>query len=135
QFDSTLGIRNSKFSAGSRSMPDNKVRTAEVMEAEPGERQLLGQILISMGILDEAGLEEALALQTEKGGAIGQILIEAGRITSDDLLQALAMQNNLQMVDLNQLEIPEEVLRMISVSMAQVYRIVPISFEDNTLVV
>ena len=114
--------------------PD-KTRNAPVMDAEPTERQLLGQILISMGLLDEAALEEALTAQTEKGGALGQILIEAGRINAEDLLQALAMQNNLQMVDLNQIEIPDEVLRMVSVSMAQVYRIIPISFEENTLVV
>ena len=105
------------------------------MEPEQTERQPIGQILIQMGLIDEAGLEQALTIQAEKGGALGQILIEGGAITAEDLLQGLAIQNNMQMVDLNQLEIPPEVLKMVSVSMAQVYRIMPISFENNQLVV
>jgi type IV pilus assembly protein PilB len=105
------------------------------MDAEQTDRQPIGQILIQMGLIDESGLEQALTLQQEKGGALGQILIEGGAITAEDLLQALAMQNNMQMVDLNQIEIPEEVLKMVSVSMAQVYRIIPINFENNVLVV
>jgi type IV pilus assembly protein PilB len=105
------------------------------MDQNSDDRQPIGQILIQMGIIDDAGLEKGLALQHEKGGALGQVLVEAGLITSEDLLQALAMQNNMQMVDLKHIEIPEEVIRMVSVSMAQVYRIVPISFEDNILIV
>ena len=38
-------------------------------------------------------------------------------------------------VNLNQIEIPPSVLKMVSVSMAQVYRIVPIRFAHNRLVV
>jgi len=106
------------------------------MEANPeGDRQPIGQILIQMGLIDDAGLEQALALQHEKGGALGQVMVEAGLIDAEGLLQALAMQNNMQMVDLKHIEIPEEVLKMVSVSMAQVYRIIPISFEDNILTV
>ncbi len=105
------------------------------MEPDQTERQPIGQILIQMGLIDEAGLEQGLTIQAEKGGALGQIFIEGGAITAEDLLQALAIQNNMQMVDLNQIEIPPEVLKMVSVSMAQVYRIIPISFENNLLIV
>ena len=116
-------------------MADNKARAATLMEPESTDRQMIGEILIQMGLIDESVLEQSLQAQTEKGGALGQILIEMGSITGEDLLQALAMQNNMQMVDLNQLEVPAEVLKMVSVSMAQVYRIVPVSFESNVLVV
>ena len=78
---------------------------------------------------------KGLKLQHEKGGALGQVLIEAGLITAEDLLQALATQHGLQIVDLTQVQVPEEVIKMVSVSMAQVYRIVPISFENNVLTV
>ncbi|MGD0088508.1 MAG: ATPase, T2SS/T4P/T4SS family [Planctomycetota bacterium] len=109
------------------------VKDAE--EPPPEERRFIGQILIDMGILDEEKLEECLKLQQEKGGAIGQVLIEAGYITAEDLLQALATQYNVQTVDLTQIRVPEEVIKMVSVSMAQVYRIVPIAFDNNQLTV
>ncbi|MCY3017800.1 MAG: ATPase, T2SS/T4P/T4SS family [Planctomycetota bacterium] len=99
------------------------------------DRRPLGQILIEMGSLDDTKLQEALKTQHEKGGALGQVLIEGGFITPEDLLQALATQHGMDIVDLSQIEVPEDVIKMVSVSMAQVYRIVPISFENNVLTV
>ena len=99
------------------------------------ERRLIGQILIEMGVLTEEQVQEALAIQGEKGGVIGQIMVEAGMVTPADLLQALADQHGMQTVDLSQIEISEEAIKMVSVSMAQVYRIVPINFEDNVLTI
>ncbi len=100
-----------------------------------GTHQPLGQVLIDMGVLDEDRLEQGLAIQHEKGGLIGQVLIELGMISSEDVLQALATQYNMQIVDLPQVQINPEAVKMVSVSMAQVYRIMPISFENNTLTV
>jgi type IV pilus assembly protein PilB len=99
------------------------------------DRRPLGQILIEMGAMTEEQLQEGLQLQKEKSGVLGQILVEAGIISAEDLLQALATQHGMQIVDLSQVEVPEDVIRMVSVSMAQVYRIVPISFEENNLTV
>ena len=99
------------------------------------EHRPIGSLLIEMGALDEERLQQGLAIQSEKGGALGQVLIEAGLITADDLLQVLATQHNMQMVDLSQLEIGDDVIKMVSVSMTQVYRILPISFDSNVLTV
>ena len=110
---------------------EGTVAEQEVFE----ERRPIGQILIEMGALDEAKLQEGLKVQHEKGGALGQILVEAGLITAEDLLQALATQHGMQIVDLSQIEVTEDVIKMVSVSMAQVYRIVPISFENNILTI
>ncbi len=95
----------------------------------------VGEILIEMGVLDEDGLHKALDAQHHKGGAIGQILIEDGLITPEDLTNALASQYGMEPVDLTQVEIDQEAVKMVSVSMAQVYRIVPIAFVDNVLTV
>jgi len=104
-----------------------------VMEQETGERKLLGAVLIEMGVIDAAMLEQALEAQREKGGALGQILIEMGAITEEDLLSALATQHDMPPVDLRNLQIAEEVIQMVSVSMAQMYQIVPITFENGEL--
>jgi type IV pilus assembly protein PilB len=99
------------------------------------ERKPLGQILVEMGVLTEDSLRKGLEIQREKGGALGQILVEMGAIQEEDLLQALASQFDVPPVNLHQLEIPPEVVQMVSVDMAQMYQIVPVSFEDGVLTV
>ncbi|MCZ7644994.1 MAG: ATPase, T2SS/T4P/T4SS family [Planctomycetota bacterium] len=108
---------------------------AEADGGDYGERRPIGRILIEMGVLDDAQLEQGLAAQAEKGGPIGQILIEMGVITEEDVLQALAIQHQMPVVNLEELEITEEVIGMVSVDMAQMYRIVPIDFADGVLTV
>ncbi|GMV81863.1 MAG: pilus biosynthesis protein TapB [Planctomycetota bacterium] len=99
------------------------------------ERRPIGQILIEMGVLDEQQLEQGLAAQNEKGGVLGQILVELGFISKEDVLQALAVQHQMPVVNLSELEIPTEVVKMVSVDMAQMYQIVPIDFADGVLTV
>jgi len=98
-----------------------------------GDRKPLGMILIEMGVLTEEQLNHGLQIQLEKGGVIGQTLIELGYITEDDLLQALAYQHDMPVVDLKQADVPEDVIKMVSADMAQMYQVVPIGFEDNVL--
>ncbi|MBI3830397.1 MAG: Flp pilus assembly complex ATPase component TadA [Planctomycetes bacterium] len=110
-------------------------RTQElaVQEDYGSERKLIGAILIEMGVLDEATLQQGLEQQREKGVPIGQILIEMGVISEEDLLSALATQHDMPPVDLRNVQIAPEVIQMVSVSMAQMYQIVPIEFDGGEL--
>ncbi|MCX7805614.1 MAG: GspE/PulE family protein, partial [Planctomycetota bacterium] len=49
--------------------------------------------------------------------------------------EALARQFDMDVVDLTRMKIPEEVLAMVPGTMAQMYRIVPISFDDGVLTI
>ena len=95
----------------------------------------IGEWLIELGALDDASLRKALEIQQNKGGALGQILIDEGMVTPEALIQALSAQHGMESVDLSQVEIDDNAVKMVSVSMAQVYRIVPISFVDNVLTI
>jgi type IV pilus assembly protein PilB len=99
------------------------------------KRKPLGQILIEEGLLTEKELEEALAHQTTNGGALGRVLVDLGVATENDILLAIAKQAGMDIIDLQHLEIPKEVISMVSPSVAQVYRIVPVSFENGMLTV
>jgi type IV pilus assembly protein PilB len=99
------------------------------------ERRLLGQILIDEGLITKQQLDEALQHQAKYGGAIGQILVEKGHIKQEDVLLALGQQAGMEVVDLEHMEIPPEVVQKISPSMANIYRVVPIAFENNVLTV
>jgi type IV pilus assembly protein PilB len=99
------------------------------------KRKQLGQILIEEGLITDKELEEGLAHQAQHGGAIGRVLVDLGVVTDNDILLAIAKQAGMDIIDLQHLEIPKEVVEMISPSVAQVYRILPVNFEDGLLTV
>jgi len=100
-----------------------------------GRKKLLGRILKEMGLVKESQIQEALAIQREKGGAIGNILVELNYITPEELGLALATQSGMEIVDLEGAEIPADVINRITPSIAQVYRVVPVRYENGTLTV
>jgi len=97
--------------------------------------KLLGRILKDMGLVTESQIQEALAIQKETGGAIGAILVERNYIGREDLTLALATQAGMEVVELEGMEIPEDVIDRISPSVAQVYRVVPVRYRNGILTV
>ncbi len=96
----------------------------------------IGQILVDLGFLNEDRLEMLLEEQQQRPGEmLGQIAIGMGLITDEQLAQALAEQMGMQVASLSDMVIPPEVLSMITEPMAQLYRIIPLSFEENTLTI
>ena len=96
----------------------------------------IGQILVDLGFLTEEHLEALLEEQQQRPGELfGQIAINAGLITDDQLAQALAEQMGLQVISLADVVIPPDVLGHITEPMAQLYRVIPVSFEDEVLTI
>jgi len=108
----------------------------EIPEApEVGGRKLIGQILKEMRLVTEAQIQEALATQKQSGGAIGTILISLNYVTEQEVLTALGIQAGMEVVDLDVLEITDDVIARVSPSIAAVYHVIPIKFENNILTV
>ncbi len=105
--------------------------------APSGDRHLpLGEILISMGLLKEGQLQQALKFQREKGGAIGRILSEELKtVKAEDVMRALGLQAGMEVVNLEETPIPRNVLDKVTVSIANMYRIIPVRFEKGVLTV
>ncbi len=97
--------------------------------------KLIGQILKDMGKLGESHIQEALAVQKEKGGTIGRTLVELGHIQEEDLRIALAKQSGIEFVNLNDMEITENVISRVSPAIAMAYQVMPVRFEDSVLTV
>jgi type IV pilus assembly protein PilB len=96
----------------------------------------IGQILVDLGFLREDRLEMLLEEQQQRPGEmLGHIAVSMGLISDDQLAQGLAEQMGMQVVSLGDAAISPEVLAMITEPMAQLYRIVPLTFEDNTLTI
>jgi len=62
-------------------------------------RKRLGEILIERGKLDAAGLERALRLQQESGDKLGALLVSLGVVSQRDVCEALALQLGLPLIE------------------------------------
>jgi len=92
--------------------------------------------MVDLGFITERQLGMLLEEQRQRRGELlGQVALSMGLITEEKLAQALAEQMNMQVVNLNEVVIPPEVLAHVTEPMAQLYRIIPVAFRDNTLTV
>jgi type IV pilus assembly protein PilB len=98
-------------------------------------RKLIGQVLKEKGWIHEGHVQEALAVQREKGGPIGKILIAQGRITATQLQLALGVQQGFEIVDLDKTEVAPELAKRVDASSATVFKVVPVREKDGTLFV
>lgn len=98
-------------------------------------RRLIGQILKEKNLVSEADIQQALNIQREKGGAIGRIFIEMGLISENEILWALGEQYGMSSINLDETEITHEVIQKVPVAMANVYRVIPVSFKDDVLTI
>ena len=90
----------------------------------------IGQILVDLGFITDEQLEMLLEEQQQRPGELlGQIAISMGLVNDDQLAQALAEQLGMQVINLGDMVIPAEVLAHVTEPMAQLYRIIPISFK------
>jgi len=97
----------------------------------------IGQVLVDLGYISEEQLLILLEEQQQQrpGEMLGQIALSMNLISEDQLVQALAEQFGLQVIHLSDVVIPPEVIAHITEPMATLYRIIPISFRDNTLAI
>ena len=92
----------------------------------------IGQILVDLGFLTDEQLEIVLEEQEQQPGALlGKIAEDMQLITDEQLVQALAEQMGMQTVSLEEANLPDELLEKISETMAQLYRVVPIKFDED----
>jgi type IV pilus assembly protein PilB len=96
----------------------------------------LGQILVDLGYLTEDQLWDVLEEQKQSPGEIiGQVAIRMGLITEAQVTEALAEQWGMPVINLAETNIPPNVLEIVPQTMADIYKIMPISLKGNVLTV
>ena len=96
----------------------------------------LGQILVDLGYLTEDQLWDVLEEQKQSPGeVIGQVAIRMGLVTDAQVTEALAEQWGMPVINLPETNIPPKVLELVPQTMAEIYKVMPISLKENVLTV
>jgi len=92
----------------------------------------IGQILVDLGFLTDEQLEVVLEEQEQQPGALfGKVAEDMQLITDEQLIQGLAEQLGMQTVELSEATLDPKVLEKITETMAQLYRVIPLSFDEE----
>ena len=100
-------------------------------------RKFLGEILVEMEAATELEIKTALGKQMNDGDKrpIGQILIEMGTVSAENVARALAEQFDMRYVDLETIDIPSTVIRLINESLCRERKVIPVSLAGRMLTV
>ncbi len=94
----------------------------------------LGDLLVENGVITPLELDEALQRQKLQPDMLGRLLVRMGLCDQQDIVEALAVQQGMDRIDLAKLSVPEEVLRMVPPHIADFYNCVPVREKDGILV-
>jgi len=95
----------------------------------------LGQMLLNSGLITREQLEQALKQQRDDGGRLGYNLVKMQAISEEELNSYLARQHRIESVNLDEVDIPDDVIDLIPADIARRYEVVPIQRVGKTLVV
>jgi len=101
----------------------------------PAHKNRLGELLIKNKLISQDQLQVALKRRTQIDLPLGSILIEMGLISADVLLDFLSKKYRVPSVNLFTIDIPPEILKLISYDKMQTYRVLPIKMKGNILTV
>ena len=93
----------------------------------------IADVLIEDGLLLPNQLEEATAIQKEKGGRLLKILTDKQFVTDQDMAFSMGRCLNVSPVNLARIRIPEEIMGMIPRDMAKANKLVPVARLDGKL--
>ena len=93
----------------------------------------IGNLLVRSGVITQEQLDHALSVQAKAGGLIGQILVKNGYLDKKSLFEFLQKQMGVDFVDVENIQIDEEVLQLVSSSIAKMHNLIPIEKSNNAL--
>jgi len=95
----------------------------------------IGQMLINKKLITSEQLEEALSEQTKTGELLGVILIKKGYLGQEDFLKVLSEQFNVPFIKIKETAIDQLAIKKVPAKFAWYYKVMPIKFVDNKLLI
>src|SRR3989442_1981483 len=104
----------------------------QVKLGQPVNRRL-GDLLVADGLLTAEQLKKALAEQKGSPEKIGTVLIRLNLINEDQLIGFLSRQYGVPSITLAQLDIDQDVLKLVPPPIARKYEVIPVRKMGNSL--
>src|SRR5216117_440988 len=104
----------------------------QVKLGQPVNRRL-GDLLVADGLLTAEQLKKALAEQKGSPEKIGTVLIRLNLINEDQLIGFLSRQYGVPLITLAQLDIDQDVLKLVPAPIARKYEVIPVRKMGNSL--
>ena len=98
----------------------------------PRLRMRLGDLLVHENIITETQLNQALAEQRSSGRKLGHALIDLGFVSEAQLLEFLSQQLNVPLVDIRELRLDPNVVRLLPEVQARRHRALVLSADSET---
>jgi len=95
----------------------------------------LGQKLVDLGILDDVQLENLYEEMRALDIRLGDLAVERGLTTQDQLLQATAELHGMRVANLEESKPQPEAVKLVAETMAKLYHMVPLTYENDVLTV
>ncbi len=92
----------------------------------------LGELLVQQGLLSVDQLRIVLTEQKRQNLPIGRLLVQLGFVTEDVIRDVMARTIGQESVDLAQVVIDAEALRLVPEAFARRNRVLPIAYDDET---
>ncbi len=96
-------------------------------------RKRLGELLLDAKKLTEKDLLRALTEQKKYGDKLGRVIVKLGMLSEKEIIDTVSKQLNIPIIDLKELEIPEDVISLITADMAKNSMVIPIMRRHNVL--
>lgn len=101
----------------------------------PKLKKRLGEILIDALVITEDVLQKALILQKETGEKLGEVLVSKGFTTNEQIVNAIKQQLGIPLVNLDTINVRQDIIDIIPVSIAKKYEAIPIDIVNGFLLV
>ncbi len=97
-----------------------------------GRKKLrLGDLLINSGVITDEQLQKALELQKQGGRKLGEVLIDEGITTDEAIAKALSNQLGIDMVELNNVAIPDDILKLVPSNVLKKNKAIPFEYGND----
>jgi type IV pilus assembly protein PilB len=97
------------------------------------KRRYLGEIIYRLGLLDKESLTRALKTAKANKKRLGETLIQLGLLDEDKVYRALAKQFELEYVDVDEVSISQEVLKLVPEDLMKKYNVLPLGMDNGRI--
>jgi twitching motility protein PilT len=108
-------------------------RQQQAVTPASDSKYLLGEMLVEQGVITKTQLEEALEVQSQRGGKLGSIFVELGYLQPDKLLEVLAKKHGIEGADLFRMKNIDQTMSAIPSSVMIKHRVIPLRIEGRAV--